>query len=516
MVNIEHLVKYRIQFFITGLQLQGMSPAGFEVRLARELMTKQLVAGVAGTASITGEEFDRAYRLLRQQRKFDYVILPVGNSEPEINVSDEELNAYYETHKGRFISPERVRIEYLELKAGDIPVMDEISEEDIAALYNEQSERFVTEEQRRARHILIQIQPEADENTRKEAMERAQKAMERLQSGEEFGALAKELSEDPGSASQGGDLDFFGKGMMTPAFEAVAFSLPENTLSEIVETPFGLHIIEVTEIRPQQVKSIDQVRDDLVEELRGRVRDDLFYDQSEILANQTYEQPDTLEVAADALGLEVSKSDWMTRETGSGIGQYPQVRSSAFSEDVLVIGNNSEPIEIQADHIVVIRIAEHEESSQRPMEEVREEVRKQLRQEKARELVRIQGEELQARLDAGEPIAEVVADAGLELQSSGLVTRNAGVPERAITATAFTLQQPTGQPVTGNVILPSGDYVLISLNEVLDGDVTALSEEERLRAQEELGTVYGTAEMAAMLSALKQKADIVIPDQALQ
>ena len=396
--------------------------------------------------------------------------------------------------------------------------MDEISEEDIAALYNEQSERFVTEEQRRARHILIQIQPEADENTRKEAMERAQKAMERLQSGEEFGALAKELSEDPGSASQGGDLDFFGKGMMTPAFEAVAFSLPENTLSEIVETPFGLHIIEVTEIRPQQVKSIDQVRDDLVEELRGRVRDDLFYDQSEILANQTYEQPDTLEVAADVLGLEVSKSDWMTRETGSGIGQYPQVRSSAFSEDVLVIGNNSEPIEIQADHIVVIRIAEHEESSQRPLEEVREEVRKQLRQEKARELVRIQGEELQARLNAGESIAEVVADAGLELQSSGLVARNAGAPERTIIATAFTLQQPTagGQPVTGNLILPSGDYVLISLNEVLDGDVAALSEEERLRAQDELGTIYGTAEMAAMLSALKQKADIKIPDQALQ
>jgi len=503
------------QKYETALRLQGMSPGEFEWRLSRELTTKQITNGIVQTAQATPAMLDAVYRLQGQQRHFRYLKLPLARYQDQVQPSDEEVQQYYEAHGTEFMTPERIRVQYLELKADELEVIGDVDEADLQALYQEQSERYVTEEERRARHILIQVAGDADDETIEAARARAATALERLASGESFEALAAELSDDPGSAANGGDLGFFGKGMMVPEFESVAFGLEKGERSEIVRSAFGFHIIEVTDIKPEVVKPFAEVRDELVEELLAGQRSDRLYDLSEQLSNLAFEQPDTLEGAAQALDMEIKTSEWLTREGGTGIGEHADVIAAAFTEDVLNNGNNSEPVEVADDHLLVLRVLDHERAAAVPLDSIRDEVRAKVHDEKARTLARTRGEDLLASLKSGTPLDEIAAAESLELQDSGLIDRRAVQPERTLVQEAFLMEPPGGgqASVTG-LALGSGDYVLLALEEIRDGDLSALTDAEREQASRELSRIQGVAEMAALLDDLRSKAKIVIHDQS--
>jgi peptidyl-prolyl cis-trans isomerase D len=503
------------QKYETALRLQGMSPGEFEWRLSRELTTQQITNGIVQTAQATPAMLDAVYRLQGQQRRFRYLKLPLARYQDQVKPSDEEVQQYYEAHNTEFMTPERIRVQYLELKADELKVSAEVDEADLQALYQEQSERYVTEEERRARHILVQVAADADDETIEAARARATTALERLASGESFEALARELSDDKGSAANGGDLGFFARGMMVPEFESVAFGLDKGARSGIVRSAFGFHIIEVTDIKPEVVRPFAEVRDELVDELLAGQRGDRFYELSDQLSNLAFEQPDTLEGAAHALELEIRTSDWLTRDGGAGIGENAGVVAAAFAEDVLNNGNNSEPVEVTADHLIVLRVQDHERAAALPLDSVRNEVRAKVHAEKARSLARTQGEELLASLRSGTPLDEIAAAESLELQESGLVDRRAVQPERTLVHEAFLMAPPAGEQasVTG-LALGSGDYVLIALEEVRDGELSALTDAEREQASRELSRIQGVTEMAALLDDLRSKAKIVIHDQS--
>ncbi len=504
------------QKYEQALRLQGMSPEEFEWRLARELTTKQITNGIVQTAQATPATLDTVYRLQGQQRRFNYLKIPLARYQDQVQVSDDEVLQHYEAHASAYMTPERVRVQYLELKAEELGVIGDVDEEALHALYEEQVERYVTEEERRARHILVQVAADADDAAITAARARAEAVLERLAGGESFETLAGELSDDPGSAANGGDLGFFGKDMMVPEFESVAFSLDKGGRSGIVRSAFGFHIIEVTDIKPEIVKPIDEVRNELVDELLATQRSDLFYDLSEELYNLAFEQPDTLEGAAEALELEIRTSDWLTRESGGpGIGEYAGTIAAAFTDDVLNRGNNSEPFEVADNHLIVLRILDHEAAAPRPLDSVRDEVRAKLLGDKARDLARKHGETLLASMKSGTPIDEIAATESLELKESGLIDRRAVQPERALVYEAFLMPRPAGEQasVTGHA-LGSGDYVLLALEEVRDGDLSALTEAERKQASRELSDIQGAAEMAALLDDLRSGAKIVIHDQS--
>jgi peptidyl-prolyl cis-trans isomerase D len=495
------------------LNLQGMTPAGFEWQLQREIISGQLQSGIQQTAAATPDELQHAYMLQGQQRNISYLTIPVAGFYEQVEVSDADVKQYYDAHTNEFMTPERVRVQYLQLDADSISVDNPVDEQALVALYNERSETYVKPEERHARHILIQLPQDADAAGDAAALQKAEDAIKRIKGGEAFDAVAREVSDDPGSAANGGDLGFFSRGLMTPAFEEVAFSLPAGQLSEPVKSPFGYHVIEVLEIRPETATPLEDVRAELVEVLRDEDRSNIFFEKSEILTSLTFEQPDTLQGAADALGLEVKESDWISRDGGTGIAANENVVEAAFSEDVLLNGNNSTPVEISGEDIVVLRLLEHQDAARQPLDQISDIVKQRLIDEKARLLAASKGAELLGSItEQGATLEDTATALQTSVQQTGMIGRNAAEYPAPVVAKAFTLDAPAdGKPVYTGFALPEGDYVILALNEVKQGDLASLPEGTRKQAWREFSRIQGAAEMAAVQETLRMQATIVIP-----
>jgi peptidyl-prolyl cis-trans isomerase D len=497
------------------LGYQGIRPAEFEQSLKQDIIINQFTSGITTSAAVPGQSLSQAFTLEGQQRRFKYLQLPLSMFISRVTVSDEEAEKYYETHGDAFMTPERVRAQYLELDVATLDPGIEVDEQAIQALYDEQASNYVTPEERHARHILIRLLPDTDEEATSAALEKANSIVSRLDAGEDFAVLATELSDDPGSAANGGDLGFFGRGLMAPEFEKAVFELEPGERSKPVKSPFGFHIIELVEIRPEVATPLAEVRDELIKQLLSSERSDLFYEKSETLSNLAFEQPDSLQGAADELELEIRDTDWVTVDEGSGIAAHAAVREALFSEDVLDNGNNSAAIEIATDHVVVLRIAERQEAARQSLDVVGEQIRQLVRNDKARTLAETRGSELLADLQKGDVTLASVAEAeSLEVQSTELVTRNAGVPAAPVVATAFAASEPQAdQPVYHGRMSASGDYIIVALEEVKAGDFAGLPAMAQEQLWNNLNKVQGAAEMAAILSMLRAQASIDIPEQ---
>ena len=501
------------------LGYQGIGPANFEHNLKQEIIANQYREGISRTAAATAAGLSRAYILEGQQRRFNYMVLPLQSFSAQLEITDQDIEDYYAAHSDAFMTPERVRVQYLELDIATLDPGIAVDEQAVQALYDEQSLKYVTPEERHARHILIRLLPDADEAATAAALEKAQGIVARLDTGESFADLAKELSDDPGSAANGGDLGFFGRGMMAPEFEDSVYGLQQGERSQPVKSPFGFHIIELVEIKPEVAIPLADVRDDLVDQLLADERANLFFEQSETLSSITFEQPDSLQGAADALGLDIQESDWMSRGGGgTGIAANSNIIETAFSEDVLLNGNNSASVEVAPDHVVVLRVLEHQEAAQQSLEAVRTDVERLTRNEKARALAEARGKEILASLTVGETTLAASAEAdAVTLHSTELIQRNASEPAREIVSAAFTLNTPAeGETVYKGLPARNGDYVIIALEQVKDGNFQDLPEAARQQAWRSLSQVRGQAEMAAVLSVLKDQSVIQIPDQSDQ
>lgn len=497
------------------LGYQGIGPANFEHSLKQEIIANQYREGISRTAAATAAGLSRAYLLEGQQRRFSYMVLPLQSFNEQLHITDQDIEDYYAAHSDAFMTPERVKVQYLDLDMSNLDPGIAIDEQAVQALYDEQSLKYVTPEERHARHILIRLLPDADETATAAALEKAQAVVARLDAGESFGDLAKELSDDPGSAANGGDLGFFGRGMMAPEFEDSTFELQKGERSQPVKSPFGFHIIELVEIKPEVATPLAEVRDELVNQLLADERANLFYEDSEALASLTFEQPDSLQGAADALGLDILESDWISRKGGTGIAANSNIIEAAFSEDVLLNGNNSASVEVAPDHVVVLRILEHQESAQQPLEEVRADVEQLTSNEQARALVEARGKEILANLNTGDTTLVASAEANkVTFLSTELIQRNATEPAREIVSAAFTLNAPDeGETAYTGLPARNGDYFIIALEQVKDGNFQDIPEAARKQAWRSLSQVRGQTEIAATLSVLKEQSDIQIPDQ---
>lgn len=499
------------------LRNQGLSPSEFEWRLSREMLTQQLLTGILQTAEATPDMAGKIYRLQAQQRRFRYLTFPVSIYQDKVTVSDAEIESHYRENSRSFMSPERIKLQYVELIADDLEVDIEVDDETLQALYDEQLENYVTGEQRQARHILVSIPPDSDKEAVEKLRIEAQLILERLEKGEAFSEIAKNESDDPGSKASGGDLGFFGKGVMAPEFEEAVFTLDKGERSTIVQTTFGFHIIEVTGIKPEIVTPFEDVRDELVRDYLAEARDDLFYEYSDLLANAAFENPDSLDSAASELDLEISTSEWLTRGGGPGIGTYPEIIAAAFQRDVLESGNNSEPVEVADNHQVVIRLLEHEPAEARPLDAVRDEITRKLHERKVREMARSEGEQLLQELRAGASLDELTANRELEVADSGLINRASREPEIQLVQQAYRMPKPAdGAASVAGIALGNGDYVVISLEDIQDGVFEGQSETDRTYVTREISAIQGRSEAAALVGALKASAVIIIPGQDKQ
>lgn len=491
------------------LQLQGLSQVQYEEGLRQRIVGSQLERALIASELVTEHELKETLRLDRQQRRLSYLRVPKADFVSDEPIGEDQITAYYQANQERFQVPERVRLRYLVLDASTMAPAQTPDEDSLRSAYEADKERFRRNEQRAVRHILIALPTDADTQAENEAKARLQAIRERILGGEDFAAVARETSEDPGSARQGGDLGTFEQGVMDPAFDRAAFALERGVLSEPVRSAFGYHLIEVTQIDEAEVRPFEEVRDELLAEASKRGAEGLFFEWAERLATLAYESPDSLEPAAEALGLELQTSDWLDRSGGEGIFANRRVIGAAFSDEVLRQGLNSDVIEPEPQVLqaIVLRVSEHEEAAARPLDQVRSEIVETLRAEQAAAAAQRLAEELAGRVRAGEPLAEVAGS--YAVTDPGLVARDAAQVPEPIRSLAFTLPRPAeGAVSVGSRALPDGDAAVVVVAEVSDGDLDALDAVVRAQQGRELAQRTGSALFEDLLQDLQQRAKI--------
>lgn len=502
--------RFSQELYVNLLRRQGMSPAMFEQRVRRDLIAEQFESGFTATAFVTPAEVDNFIRLERQQRNIDWLQIRAEDYVEQLNITDHDIQAYYATNSQRYQTPEQVKVDYLEISVNALTSAIDVAEEDIRIRYEGRLDTYRSPEERRASHILIRVDESAADMDIRSARERAEGLLARIRQGEDFASLASTESEDPGSASDGGDLGYFGRGMMVPSFEDVAFALEVGNVSELVRSPFGFHIIRVESIRGGELKPYDEVRADIQSEIQYEQAAQRYYALAERLATYTYEQPDTLVVAAEELGLTVQSSDFLSRQGGEGIGKHPRVINAAFSDEVLS-GVNSEPLEITREHMIVLRLNAHKPAAIRPLEEVRDSILATLRRQGTSELANHTAVSLLAALNDGESAENAATSHGLSWNNNLTLQRNSQELDQLAVRAVYSMPRPVeGKTVNQQVGLPNGDQLIVVLREVMDGNPATVDSEQRKQSEQVLLRNSASTIADALLASIRDKTDITI------
>jgi peptidyl-prolyl cis-trans isomerase D len=396
--------KFSYDRYKAFLASRGQTEASFEQSLRNDLRKQAFVQAVTESAIVPKQVASRIDQILIQQREVRELRFPAEQFASKVSVTDAQIADYYQANRNQFETPENLRIEYLVLSPDEVAGTVSVSDEAVKSYYEQNKARYGTEEQRRASHILIAAEGSDKAATRA----KAEQILTRVKANpKEFAALAREHSKDPGSAAQGGDLGFFGRGMMVKPFEETVYRLKEGEISDIVETEFGFHIIRVTEIKPAQAKPLADVRAEIERELKNQQAQKQFAEAADQFTNLVYEQADSLQPAAKKLNLKVLSADNVTR---SGLPPHitSRVVEALFADDALKNKRNTQAIEVAGNVLVSARVVEHRPAAVQPLEKVAPQIKQLLERREAVRLAREAGEQRLAALRQQDKASEVV------------------------------------------------------------------------------------------------------------
>ncbi len=492
--------KFSADRFDAVIRQMGYSRLQFRQMMAQEMLVGQLRAGVAGSSFVTDAQVQAFARLEKQTR--DFATLTFKADPAAVSVSADEVKAHYDEHAKEFMSPDQVVIDYVELKKSSFFDKVTVKDEDLQAAYKAQTAAL--SEQRRAAHILIEVNAKTTDAQAKAKIEEIQA---RLAKGEDFAKLAKEFSQDPGSASNGGDLGYAGKGVYDPAFEASLYSLNKDQVSAPVRSQFGWHLIKLLGVQAPNVPTFASLKDKLTREAKTAQVEQMYVDAAKKLEDSSFEASDLVQPASD-LGLKVQTSAPFGREGGSeGVTANRAVIQAAFSPEVMDEGANSSAIELDPETTVVVHVKEHRKPAQLPLEAVADAIRKHLAQVKASAAVKAKADALVSGLRGGTvPLAATQEGQAWKVQEAA--TRNQEGVDPAVLQDVFRMTKPQGKdkPVYDSVSLSDGSYVVVRLNGV--NEAAAASDAEKAQYRRFLASRAGQQDFAAYRKALETKADI--------
>lgn len=386
---------------------QNMSVQGFESMLRQDLLAQQVILPVADAAVAGNLSTNRWLMAQLEEREIAEARLEaerfMGDSKPDAAT----IKRYYDENRARFEQPEQVRVEYLVLDQNRMIENAQVSEADIKAAYEANAAHYRKPEQRRASHILIRVDKNAPAAEIKAAEDKAAQLLTQLRANPaDFARLAKQHSQDPGSAANGGDLGFFGRGMMVKPFEEAVFALQENQISDVVRSDFGFHIIKLTGVRPEQARKLEEVRDEIRAELKRQAGMKQYVEAVEGFANLVYEQSDSLKPAAEKYGLTIQTSELMAKD-----GQlpapfnHPKLLQAVFSDDAVKHRRNTEAVEVAPNTLVSARVIEHKPAETIPLDKVAGIIEKMLAREAALAKAAAAGQAEMEKLNRGEKSA---------------------------------------------------------------------------------------------------------------
>jgi peptidyl-prolyl cis-trans isomerase D len=412
--------KFSRSSYETLLNAQGMTPVMFESRMRSELALGELTGSIQDTAIASHTVAERLAALLAQKREVAEATIASKQFLDRTKPDEALLKAYYEAHLAEFRIPERVQAQYLELSPETLGAQIQISQAELEAAYKSRQSEFRTPEERRASHILIQLAPKATPEQKEAARNKAEQILAELRkSPSSFAELAKKDSQDPGSASRGGDLGFFRRDTMVKPFADAVFGMSKvGQIVGPIETPFGFHIIELTGIHPAAVRPLPEVRAQLTTELRSQQGLQKFNEAAEKFSDMVYEQSDSLEPAAKQFGLPIKTTGWIVRGANPKLGELNNSKliGALFSADSLKFHRNSDAIEVAQNTLVSARVVEHEAAREPKFDEVKARIEQELKQQAAERLAVQDGEAKLAQLRKGD-------GAGLQWDAAKEVSR---------------------------------------------------------------------------------------------
>lgn len=390
-----------------GLKAQNLTDKMHFAMLRQDLLQQQIAAPLQYGFFVPQEVIKYVWDIFEQEREVQLKIFKTADYRSHVKVTPEEIESYYKNNSKQFTVPEHLSAELLVL---DMPIIEEsikVSESDVKSYYEQNAKRFAIPEERRASHILIEVPKSASESDHKAAREKAESLLVKIKENPvSFAELTKTNSKDPGSASKGGDLGYFTRGKMVRPFEEAVFVMQKGEVSELVQSDFGYHIIMLTDIKPSIEKPLAAVRSQVVEEIKKQLANKKYSEYAEIFSNIIYEQPDSLQPAADKLKLKVLKVDNLTREPNPAYANHiilnnPKFLQAVFSDEVITNKHNSEAIEIEPQLLVAARASKYYPATVRPFDEVRGAIEKYITAQKAYDLAKAAGEAELAKLKEG-------------------------------------------------------------------------------------------------------------------
>lgn len=477
------------------LRQLGYQPQTFRDMMRVDMARRQLTAALVGTEFVLPGEAKQLAELQGQTRDVRYVIVDSAPFLATAVVTDEQVKNYYDANQGQFMSPEMVSLEYVELNAADFAKNNPVSDEEAQTYYEEHKAQYVSNEKRLAAHILVM--PGSDEAA---AKAKAEDLAKQLDSGADFADLAKANSDDTLSAEQGGKLDWFEPGVMDPAFDAALFALNKGQHSAVVKTDFGFHIIKLLDVQSGATVPFADVKAKIVAQLQDKKAVDQFYSLQSKLADTSYEVPDTLSETAKAVGVDVKTTALFSRDNAPAELNKPDLVKAAFSETVMLKGLNSEVIELEPNHVVVIRVKEHHDAGTLALAEVKANITERLKQDQANEAARAKAQELMAQVKAG------ATDLGLV--SKAKLGRGAQDVDAAIVGKAFQMPTPSTTLVVDTVGLANG-YAVVALDKVNAAE--GVSDELVNALKQRLNAQYSEADYRGLIDSLKANAKVLYP-----
>lgn len=497
--------KFDKEKYKTMLASQNMAPGQFSEQLRKALVLEQYQRAISDSALAVDWQAQNFYRLRNQQREIEYVTIPLQKVERPAD--EKSIAAYYEAHRSDFQDPETVTIDYIALSVDDLANQVVPTEAELKAFYEEQKGNFTSPEQRRLSHILVSAES-GDAEADAAASKKVREIREKLVAGQDFAKLAAEVSDDKESGAKGGDLGFVTPGSMDPNFEKVGLALAKDVVSEPVRTPFGYHLIKVTELKPSSVKSFEEARAELGRMYQRNAVDSRFYELGQKLTETSFENPDSLEPAAKAVQKPIERSAAFTRDKGEGIAAEKAIRDAAFSDDALN-GKNSDLIELGPEKVAVVRVYDRKPAVEKPLAQVRAEIVQRLNAEQARESTRLVAEQLLKKVQAGSSLADEAKAAKLSISKPAAFKRDVTDLPAQLVEAVFKAPKPKEQPVRASVELEDGSAVVYTLKSVIE-PMPAQGDKEAHTFATYLAGAAGQQQFAAWLAELRKSEDVYI------
>jgi peptidyl-prolyl cis-trans isomerase D len=488
------------------LMAQGMSSEAFAQTLRQDLAMRQVLQGIGVTALAPKAVVDPSLDALLQRRQVQLQRFDAQTYRAKVNPGDAEIEAFYKANEGLFRAPEQARIEYVVLDQQALQKGVSVPEEDLQRYYAENTSRYTAAEERRASHILIKADKDMAAADRQKARAKADALLEQLRkSPGQFAEIARKNSDDPGSAERGGDLEYFGRGAMVKPFEDAVFAMKQGEISNVVESEFGYHIIQLTGQRGGEKKSFDAVRAEIEGEVKKQLAQRRYAEAAEQFTNTVYEQSDSLQPAIDKLKLDKLTATVQRTPAPGAAGPLASAKllEAVFGNDAVRNKRNTDAVEVGPNQLASARIVEYLPARTLPLAEVRDRVRERLVGEQAADLAKKEGQAL---------LAQLQKNADTSLPDTAIISRASaqGVPRELIDAVLGA--DASKLPATVGVDLGGQGFLVAKVVQLLARDPSVATEEV---LQNQYAQAIAAAEMQAYYAALKKRYKAEVKPNAL-